>query len=103
HIPAAMKQQWVTMSAQMTPKAIAQVTNTSRRTINRVLRLSHLTGSVVRRPLESGRPHLLSAADVLYLLSCIECTPDIFLLELQHALHKARGVEVSEITIGQTL
>jgi len=103
HIPAAMKQQWVTMSAQMSSKAIAEVTNTSQRTVNRVLRLSRLTGSVVRRPLESGRPRLLSAGDVSYLLSCTERTPDIFLSELQHALHRARGVEVSEITIGRTL
>jgi len=48
HIPAAMKQQWVTMSAQMSSKAIAEVTNTSQQTVDQVLRLSHLTGSVVR-------------------------------------------------------
>jgi hypothetical protein len=34
----------------------------SHRTVNRVLRLSRLTSAVV--PLESGRPRLLTAADV---------------------------------------
>ncbi|KAG2058786.1 hypothetical protein BDR06DRAFT_950005 [Suillus hirtellus] len=62
HIPAAIKQQWVTMSAQMKPKAIARVTDTSHRTINRVLRLSRLAGSIVKRPLESGCPRALSGA-----------------------------------------
>ncbi|KAG1760304.1 hypothetical protein EDD22DRAFT_901746 [Suillus occidentalis] len=57
HIPEVAKQQWVTMSTRgMTSKAIAQVTGSSLRTVNRVLRLSRLTGSVVlQRPVESGR------------------------------------------------
>ncbi|KAG0705632.1 hypothetical protein DFH29DRAFT_906312, partial [Suillus ampliporus] len=65
HIPEAAKQKWVVMSTHgMTSKAIAQVTGCSHRTVNRVLRLSQLTGSVVQRPLESGCPHLLTAQDV---------------------------------------
>ncbi|KAJ8579802.1 hypothetical protein M405DRAFT_711229, partial [Rhizopogon salebrosus TDB-379] len=103
HIPAAVKQQWVTMSAHMSPRAIAQATHTSYRTVNRVLRLSRLTGAVISKPLESGRPRLLTAADVSYLLSCIEHTPDIFLFELQHLLRDARDVEVSQVTIERTL
>ncbi|KAG2753427.1 hypothetical protein P692DRAFT_20870925 [Suillus brevipes Sb2] len=66
----------------MTSKAIAQVTGSSRQTVNRVLRLSQLTGSVAQRPVESGRPRLLTSQDVGYLLSCVERTPDIFLSEL---------------------
>ncbi|OAX32403.1 hypothetical protein K503DRAFT_776699 [Rhizopogon vinicolor AM-OR11-026] len=49
HIPAAVKQQWVTMSAHMSPRAIAQVTHASYRTVNRVRRLSRLTGAVVSK------------------------------------------------------
>jgi hypothetical protein len=64
HIPAAVKQQWVTMSAHMSPRAIAQATHTSYRTVNRVLQLSRLTGAAISKPLESGRPRLLTAADV---------------------------------------
>jgi hypothetical protein len=50
HIPEPMKQQWVTMSAHMKSSDIARVTHSSHRTVNRVLRLSRLTGSVVQRP-----------------------------------------------------
>ncbi|KIK44379.1 hypothetical protein CY34DRAFT_802686, partial [Suillus luteus UH-Slu-Lm8-n1] len=55
HIPEAAKQQWVTMSTRgMTSKAIAQVTGSSLRTVNR---------AVVQRPVESGRPRLLTSQD----------------------------------------
>ncbi|KAG1836401.1 Homeodomain-like protein [Suillus subalutaceus] len=104
HIPDAAKQQWFVMSTHgMTLKAIAQVTGSSHQTVNRVLRLSQLTGSVVRKPLESGRPCLLTAQDVAYLISCVELTPDIFLSELQSALREVRDIEVSLATIEQTL
>ncbi|KAG2070849.1 hypothetical protein BDR04DRAFT_1017556, partial [Suillus decipiens] len=73
---------WVTMSAHMTSSSIVRATHTSHQPANRVLRLSRLTGSVVRIPLESGCPCLLTAADASYLLSCIECTPDLLLSEL---------------------
>ncbi|KIK34791.1 hypothetical protein CY34DRAFT_616674, partial [Suillus luteus UH-Slu-Lm8-n1] len=43
--------------------SIAQVTGSSLRTVNRVLRLSRLTGSAVQRPVESGRPRLLTSQD----------------------------------------
>ena len=48
HIPEAAKQQWVTMSAHMKSSDIACVTHSNHRTINRALRLSRLTGSVVQ-------------------------------------------------------
>jgi hypothetical protein len=50
--------------AHMSPGAIAQVTRTSYRTVNRILRLSRLAGAVVCKPLESRRLRLLTAADV---------------------------------------
>jgi hypothetical protein len=108
HIPESMKQQWVTMSAHMKSSDIARVTHSSHRTVNRALRLSHLTGSVVQRPLQAGRPRLLTALDAAvshtvacvalltspsqYLDACVERTPDFFLLELQHELREARDV-----------
>jgi len=52
HIPEFMKQQWVTMSARMKSSDIARVTHSSRHTVNRALRLSRLTGSVVQRPIK---------------------------------------------------
>ncbi|KAJ8582873.1 hypothetical protein M405DRAFT_692426, partial [Rhizopogon salebrosus TDB-379] len=103
HIPEPMKQQWVTMSAHMKSSDIARVTHSSHRTVNRALRLSRLTGSVVQRPLQAGRPRLLTALDVAYLDACVERTPDIFLLELQHELREARDVDVSLTTIDRTL
>lgn len=96
HTADAAKQQWVVVSIHgMTSKAIAQVTGYSRRTVSRVLRLSQLTGSVVRTLLESDRSRLLTAQDVAYLISCVEHTPDIFLSELQSALREVRDIEVS--------
>ncbi|KAI5981492.1 hypothetical protein EDD15DRAFT_2176115 [Pisolithus albus] len=103
YIAEAVKQQWVTMSAQMNSKSIAQLTGSSRRTVNRVLRLSRLTGSVVTKSLESGRPRSLTMHDVTFLVACVERTPDIFLSELQSELREARHVEVSQITIDRTL
>jgi hypothetical protein len=115
-----MKWQWVTMSAHMKSSDIAHVTHSSHRTVNRALRLSRLTGSVVQRPLQAGRPRLLTALDAAvshamvchvalltslsqYLDACVERTPDILLLELQHELREARGVDVSLVTIDRTL
>ncbi|KAJ8597527.1 hypothetical protein M405DRAFT_803823 [Rhizopogon salebrosus TDB-379] len=50
------------MSAHMKSSDITRVTHSSHRTVNRVLRLSCLTGSVVQRPLQAaGRPRLLTA------------------------------------------
>ncbi|KAG1830044.1 hypothetical protein DFJ58DRAFT_671720 [Suillus subalutaceus] len=73
HIPEATKQQWVIMSTHMSPTALAQATHMNLRTVNRVLRLSHLTGSVVRRPLESGCPRLFTAVDVSMSESGLQC------------------------------
>ncbi|KAL4063614.1 hypothetical protein V8B97DRAFT_1842908, partial [Scleroderma yunnanense] len=82
HIPEAVKEQWVKMSTHMSSREIAKVTGASQQTINCVCHLSCLTGSVVKKPLESGHPHSLTAHDVLYLISCIKHTPDIYLYKL---------------------
>jgi hypothetical protein len=76
HIPAAVKQQWVIMSAHMSLRAIALVTHASYRIVNRVLRLS--------------RSHVSGA---------VEHTPDIFSFELQLLLCDARDVDASLVTI----
>ena len=39
---------------------IARVTHSNHRTINRALRLSRLTGSVVQKPLQAGCPRQLT-------------------------------------------
>ncbi|KAI6152225.1 hypothetical protein BKA82DRAFT_993593 [Pisolithus tinctorius] len=44
------------MSTCISSGVIARVTGASQRTVNHVLRLSHLTGSVAKKPLEHGRP-----------------------------------------------
>ncbi|KIK12103.1 hypothetical protein PISMIDRAFT_65705, partial [Pisolithus microcarpus 441] len=104
HIPEAVKQQWVTMSTLMSSQEIAQATGTSHRTVNQVLQLSRLTGSVVKKPCTaSGHPHTLTAHDVQYLLSCIRHSLDIYLSKLQYHLEKTRGVYVSMCTIQCTL
>jgi transposase len=121
HIPEAAKQQWVTMSAHMKSSDIAHVTHSNHRTINCALRLSRLTGSVIQKPLQAGRPRQLTAHDVAvshnlllptgkfitlpsqYLEACIERTPDIYLHELQHALWEGRDVDVSLVTIDRML
>ncbi|KAI5999728.1 hypothetical protein EDC04DRAFT_2519147, partial [Pisolithus marmoratus] len=104
HIPEAVKQQWVTMSALMSSREIARATGMSHRTVNWVLWLFRLSGSVVKKPCTvSGCPRTLTAHDVQYLLSCIKHSPDIYLSELQYYLEQTRGVYVSTCTIECTL
>jgi hypothetical protein len=73
HIPEPMKQQWVTMSVHTKSSDIARVTHSSQRTVNRALRLSRLTGSVIQGPLQAGRPRLLIALDaaVSHAMACV--------------------------------
>jgi hypothetical protein len=73
HIPEPTKQQWVMMSTLMKSSDIARVTHSSHRTVNRALRLSRFTGSVVQRPLQAGRPRLLTALDaaVSHAVACV--------------------------------
>ncbi|OJA11660.1 hypothetical protein AZE42_10556 [Rhizopogon vesiculosus] len=63
------------MSAHMKFSNIACVTHSNHRTINRALRLSRLTGSVVQKPLQAGCPRQLTPHDVKYLEACVEHTP----------------------------
>ncbi|KAG2041160.1 hypothetical protein BDR03DRAFT_1089447 [Suillus americanus] len=91
------------MSTYMKSSDIAHVTHSGHHTVNRALRLSWLTGSVIQKSLQAGRPRLLTSPDAAYLEACIECTLDIFIHELQSALRDARGVNVSRQTIEKTL
>ncbi|KAI6123727.1 hypothetical protein EV401DRAFT_1799082, partial [Pisolithus croceorrhizus] len=107
HIPEAVKQQWVTMLTLMSSQEIAQATGTSHRTVNQVLQLSRLTGSVVKKPCTASRhPCTLTAHDVQVRSSVhvgILHSPDIYLSKLQYHLEKTRGVHVSMCTIQCTL
>jgi hypothetical protein len=73
HIPEPMKQQWVTMSVHTKSSDIARVTHSSQRTVNRAIRLSRLTGSVIQGPLQADRPRLLTALDaaVSHAVACV--------------------------------
>ena len=64
HIPHSVKEQLVIMSGYMRPSQIARVTHINIWTVQRVLALALQTGSVVRRPLQAGRPRELNALDV---------------------------------------
>jgi hypothetical protein len=59
HVPEAAK--WVTMSAHMKSSDIALVAHSNHRTINRALRLSRLTHSVVQKLLQQAALELVSS------------------------------------------
>ncbi|KAJ2913748.1 hypothetical protein MD484_g6667, partial [Candolleomyces efflorescens] len=103
HIPESVKEQLVVMSAWMKPSAVAKVTGISKVTVNRVLKLSRETGSVVRVPLQNGRPRTLNSLHVAYLESLIERTPDLYLTELQEELEVSFDIRVSEWIVAETL
>ncbi|KAF8153094.1 hypothetical protein B0H34DRAFT_662937 [Crassisporium funariophilum] len=103
HIHKAVKEQLVFMAARMKSCAIAHVTGVSQRTVNRVIRLKRLTGSVVRVPFAAGRPRLLNGIDASYLESLIKRTPDLLLTELQSELQECRKINVSTQVIHNTL
>ncbi len=63
HIPCSEKEQLVVMSGYMHPSQIARVTQINIWTVQRVLALAFRTGSVVRNPLQAGRPQELNALD----------------------------------------
>jgi hypothetical protein len=56
HIPRSVKEQFVVMSGHMCPSNIARVSHVHVRTVHRVIALALQTGSVVRKPLQAGRP-----------------------------------------------
>ncbi|RXW12687.1 hypothetical protein EST38_g13170 [Candolleomyces aberdarensis] len=103
HITKEVKQLVVVMSMYLRSRQIAEITGISRRTVNRVLGLYRTTGSVVRVPLQPGRPRVLNSLHVAYLESLIERTPDLYLSELQEQLEDAYGISVSEYTITTSL
>ncbi|KAI0055790.1 Homeodomain-like protein, partial [Artomyces pyxidatus] len=104
HIPISIKKQIVCMSAKIANKnKIAYLLDVSPRTVRRVLRLAHTTGSVVRRPIQSGGPRLLNGLHAAFLEGCIERRPDILLTELRQELWEVHAIVVSGDTIARTL
>lgn len=98
HIPKSAKEQLVVMSASMKSSEIAKVTGVSHRTVNRVKRLAHATGSVVRTPLEHGRPRLLNGLettvcilDIRYYKQLIE-----YNLTVSGIMHRAHSRHVPQ-------
>ena len=64
HIPQAVKEQIITMSAHMHPSQIARATGISTRTIRRTNELWWKTGAVQRDPIQQGRPRKLNSLDL---------------------------------------
>jgi hypothetical protein len=66
YIPEEKKKLILTMSLRgMKTKEIEDATGITSRTIRRVTNLWKLTGEVVKRPLERGRPRILTSIEVL--------------------------------------
>jgi hypothetical protein len=63
HIPCSVKEQFIVMSGYMCPSNIARVSHVNVRTVQCVIALALQTGSVVRKPLQAGRPRELNALD----------------------------------------
>ncbi|KAJ7077936.1 hypothetical protein C8R44DRAFT_654861 [Mycena epipterygia] len=103
HIPLEQKQLFVVMANHKTPKEIAKVTNTSERTVQRVLQKWRTTGQCVRIPLELGRPRILTALDISFLEGLVLRTPDIYTFELQRALFVNTGLGIAKSTIRDAL
>ncbi|KAI0266032.1 hypothetical protein BGY98DRAFT_926746 [Russula aff. rugulosa BPL654] len=76
-----------------------EVTEISERTVRRTLATWQQTGQVTRKPLQDGRPRILTSLEVLYLESLVQQRPDIYLSELRDHLQQVYNVEVNEITI----
>jgi len=64
HISVDVKWQLLAMSASMTPLEIEKATGIRKRTVNRVLEMFRMTGCVVKKPLQTGRPRILNGLDV---------------------------------------
>ncbi|KAJ7687051.1 hypothetical protein B0H17DRAFT_1264894 [Mycena rosella] len=103
HIPEEQKQLVVIMAHTMAPKDIAAATGIHRRTINRILETWRETGKCVRRPLELGRPRILTTFDVSFLEGLVLRTPDIYTFELQQALFVHTGLNVDKDTLRNAL
>ncbi|KAF8208068.1 hypothetical protein K438DRAFT_1574587 [Mycena galopus ATCC 62051] len=106
HIPEEQKKLVVIMAQKippMPPKDIAAATNIHIRTIYRILETWCETGKCVRRPLELGRPRILTAFDVSFLEGLVLRTPDIYTFELQQALFVHTGLDVDKDTIRNAL
>ncbi|KAJ7165217.1 hypothetical protein C8R46DRAFT_834795, partial [Mycena filopes] len=103
HIPEEQKQLVVIMATEMPLKDIAAATKINLRTVQRILETWRETGRCVRRPLEAGRPRILTAFDVSFLEGLVLRTPDIYTYELQRALFVQTGLDVDKDTIRNAL
>ena len=79
HIPRSVKEQLVVMLGYMRPSQIARVTHINIRTVQRVLALALQTGSVIRKPLQVGRPRELDSLDAN--VGSTSCLPIVRFLE----------------------
>lgn len=85
------------------PTKIRQFTGVAPRTQRRISKTFADTGSVVKKPLQNGRPRLLNCLDVNFLEACIEKNCDIALEELQGSLEGVCGVLADVTTISRSL
>ncbi|KDQ09081.1 hypothetical protein BOTBODRAFT_535246, partial [Botryobasidium botryosum FD-172 SS1] len=104
HIPAPIKEQIVSMALKIRDKQrIAELMDVGTSTVYRVVQKAFRTGSVTCQPLQCGGPRALSGIQIAFIESCIERTPDIYLVELQAELYDAYGIIISLSTISRTL
>ena len=106
----------------MSCKDIEKAMGIGVRAIQRVKKLWWLSGKVVNKALDNGRPHILTSLsqyenfpsvlplscscihfNLQYLENLVEKRPDIMVWEMQNALFIAYNVKVDEITITQAL
>ncbi|KJA15353.1 hypothetical protein HYPSUDRAFT_149225, partial [Hypholoma sublateritium FD-334 SS-4] len=64
-----------------------------------LLRQWNQTEEVVKHPIQTGRPRVMSSLEVSCLKSLIERTLDIYISKLQHSLFIAYNLEVDAKTI----
>ncbi|KAJ7612010.1 hypothetical protein DFH06DRAFT_1015558 [Mycena polygramma] len=103
HIPDEQKRLVLVMASNTRPKDIAAATKIDIRTVYRIMETWRDTGKCTRRPLEMGRPRILTAFDVSFLEGLVLRTPDIYTWELQKALFIHTGLEVHKDTIRRAL
>ncbi|PPQ97475.1 hypothetical protein CVT26_002823 [Gymnopilus dilepis] len=104
YIPEEQKKLIITMSLRgMKVKDIVSATGICKTTVCGVRRMWKATGEVVAKPLDNGRPRVLTALEVSYLESLVEQQPDIYVHELQDALFKAYEKHVDGKTITRAL
>ena len=64
YIHPSVKKVIFSMSSTLPSSEIARLVGVHKRTVNRVVRLATETGSVIREPLQAGRPRTLTGLDI---------------------------------------